>query len=303
MRRQRIEPSIRWHACLNCRLSNAKSRSGRSTPTRRCSQENLLQSECGELGVIRFDQWQYEGYQIDRAYHVECTHTRGARCDHGPVASRLRFFEELESQSAHRSKRYEDLAVGMRRSRRDRPGRRQELERSRIRGHRFWGTANTCFDVVEHRPDFKKVRTWDTEIDSTTPRLMASSATSRAVNREIGRCDSASGFSQAIDTIAACCSVLNREALPLRGRSANNCSICFFNSPSDSVHSTEINRCQSSRHRFRHTLTCCGFSSTSSPISSLLRRLNANNTILARCTNRTDAVREATIFSSNSYWR
>ncbi len=263
---------------------------------------NLLPFESRESAEREFRPSQRGDFQIVQACRGECIRTHDVQSGHFAEAGQRRCVGVLEFRFVHRSKRCEASGYDRGRSHDDRSRKLQRPGRSKPQDHRFLEATNTCFDVAEHRLDFKKDQTVVAEIVGTTSRLMASSAISLAVNWEMGRCESSSGFSHAIATMAACCSGVNFEARPFRGWSANNDSIALFKTDRGQLHSIEINRCQSSLQRLRQTLACWGLRPTTSPTSSLCLA-KASKTILARCTSRTAAVRLATISSRISSWR
>lgn len=288
-------PRIRWHVCLGCQSRKAILLLDPCRQGSQCFQGNLPRF----VSRVSLDKESYPSrrasYRIARAFHGECIRILGEQSYRFAEVNQRRLALTLECQSAHQSRRCECLACDRVQWHCGRCRRLQEPVCSKLSDYLSLETANTYYDAVEHRPDFKKDHTVVREMLGTIFRLTASSAISRAVNCEIGRSASWSGFSQAIATIAACCSVVNFEVRPFRGWSANSVSISFFKLERGSLHSTKMIRDQSSRHRFRQTLACWGLSPTCSPISSLLCFAKARRTILARCTNRTGAVRLATI--------
>jgi len=84
--------------------------------------------------------------------------------------------------------------------------------------HRAWRSASLACDAASTAPDFKKRPTECGEIDSTYPRLTASSASSRWVQCVISR-PLSTGGSQANAIIAHICSGVKVGGVPARGAS------------------------------------------------------------------------------------
>jgi hypothetical protein len=190
---------------------------GRYKPRNQRSQESLLPFASLEALARESDLLPHESFQRARVSHGECTRIHDALCCHFEEANRRQPAQSLECRFVRRSRQYEFRGSDKALSRFDRSRRSLEPARSKRWGHQSPGTASTCFDVVGYRPDFKKDLTFDSEMLETTSRLTASSAISLAVNCEMGRSDSSSGFSQAIAPMAACCSGVNSDAWPFRG--------------------------------------------------------------------------------------